>query len=74
MHSSNLHNSLDYLEQLNRIGIALSRERDTAKLLETILVAAKELLHADGGVGQQLQHVVAVGNAVETVAGCRRET
>ncbi|QQS53777.1 MAG: GAF domain-containing protein [Candidatus Competibacteraceae bacterium] len=37
------------LEQLNRIGIALSRERDTPKLLETILIAAKRLLNADAG-------------------------
>ena len=45
-HSSDL---LQYLEQLNRIGIALSKERDTPKLLETILIAAKSLLNADGG-------------------------
>lgn len=45
-HSSDL---LRCLEQLNRIGIALSRERDTPKLLETILIAAKNLLNADGG-------------------------
>jgi HD-GYP domain-containing protein (c-di-GMP phosphodiesterase class II) len=37
------------LEYLNRIGIALSQERDIDKLLETILVAAKHLTHADGG-------------------------
>ena len=37
------------LEYLNQIGIALSQERDINKLLETILVAAKNLTHADGG-------------------------
>jgi hypothetical protein len=37
------------LEYLNQIGIALSQERDINKLLETILVAAKNLSHADGG-------------------------
>jgi HD-GYP domain-containing protein (c-di-GMP phosphodiesterase class II) len=37
------------LEYLNQIGIALSQERDTNKLLETILVAAKNLTRADGG-------------------------
>ena len=34
-HSSDL---LQYLEQLNRIGIALSKERDTPKLLELSLI------------------------------------
>ena len=37
------------LEKLNVIGIALSSERDINRLLETILVAAKEITHADGG-------------------------
>ena len=40
---------LKRLEQLNHIGIALSRERDITKLLEAILVAAKDVTHADGG-------------------------
>ncbi|HEX5128154.1 MAG TPA: HD domain-containing phosphohydrolase [Usitatibacter sp.] len=31
------------------MGIALSQERDINKLLETILIAAKNLTHADGG-------------------------
>ena len=37
------------LEQLNAIGVALSKERDIERLLETILVAAKTITHADGG-------------------------
>jgi HD-GYP domain-containing protein (c-di-GMP phosphodiesterase class II) len=37
------------LEYLNQVGIALSQERDIHKLLETILLAAKKLTHADGG-------------------------
>lgn len=37
------------LEQLNDIGTALSKERDINRLLETILVAAKTITHADGG-------------------------
>ncbi len=37
------------LEELNAIGITLSKERDTTQLLETILFAAKGLTHADGG-------------------------
>jgi HD-GYP domain-containing protein (c-di-GMP phosphodiesterase class II) len=40
---------LKRLEQLNRVGIALSKERDITKLLEAILVAAKDVTHADGG-------------------------
>ncbi|HSN21871.1 MAG TPA: HD domain-containing phosphohydrolase [Usitatibacter sp.] len=34
---------------MNAIGIALSQERDTTRLLETILIAAKNLTRADGG-------------------------
>ena len=37
------------LEHLNAIGIALSAERDPTRLLEQILVGAKELTNADGG-------------------------
>ena len=37
------------LEQLNEIGVALSRERDIGPLLERILVAAKTITRADGG-------------------------
>jgi HD-GYP domain-containing protein (c-di-GMP phosphodiesterase class II) len=40
---------LSKLEYLNAIGIALSQERDITKLLETILIAAKNLTRADGG-------------------------
>ena len=37
------------LEQLLGIGVALSRERDINKLLEIILLAAKDVTNADGG-------------------------
>jgi len=37
------------LRELNEIGIALSAEKDHARLLELILVKAMELTHADGG-------------------------
>ncbi len=37
------------LDQLNRIGAALSRERNIERLLENILEAAKALTGADGG-------------------------
>ncbi|MEO8003433.1 MAG: HD domain-containing phosphohydrolase [Betaproteobacteria bacterium] len=37
------------LEELNEVGIALSRVKDTSRLLEAILVAAKKITNADGG-------------------------
>lgn len=37
------------LGELNAIGIALSAEKDHQRLLEMILVRAKEITHADGG-------------------------
>ena len=37
------------LEYLNNVGVALSQERDINRLLETILVAAKNITNADGG-------------------------
>ncbi len=40
---------LQRLEQLNEIGTALSRERDITRLLDSILVAAKSITHADAG-------------------------
>lgn len=40
---------LKRLEQLNAIGAALSKERNINRLLESILLAAKTITHADGG-------------------------
>ena len=40
---------LDRIDRLNEIGIALSAESDTPKLLELIMMGAKALTHADGG-------------------------
>jgi HD-GYP domain-containing protein (c-di-GMP phosphodiesterase class II) len=37
------------IEKLNKIGIALSSEKDTAHLLENILIGAKELTNSDAG-------------------------
>ena len=42
-------NLLHRLKDLNEIGIALSRQRDLNSLLETILVAAMRITHADAG-------------------------
>lgn len=40
---------LERIERLNAIGVALSAERDTGRLLERILRSAKDLTQADGG-------------------------
>jgi len=40
---------LDRIDRLNEIGIALSAESDTPKLLELIMMGAKALTRADGG-------------------------
>ncbi len=40
---------LNRMEELNTIGIALSNERDTNRLLENIMVAAKRITNADAG-------------------------
>ena len=40
---------LENIERLNRIGVALSAERDNDRLLEMILLGAKELTNSDGG-------------------------
>src|SRR3954447_6950820 len=37
------------MEELNEVGISLSRVKDTNRLLEAILVAAKRITNADGG-------------------------
>jgi len=46
---------LEKLEKLTEIGIALSSERDTHKLLERILLGAKEITRADGGTLYSVQ-------------------
>jgi len=46
---NSVENLLRRLEQLNAVGAALSKERDINRLLESILVAAKTITHADGG-------------------------
>jgi signal transduction histidine kinase/DNA-binding response OmpR family regulator len=46
---SPLENKIHKLEQIARIGVALSAERDTARLLEMIIDAAREITDADGG-------------------------
>ncbi|PLX97404.1 MAG: phosphohydrolase [Desulfuromonas sp.] len=40
---------LERIEKLNAIGVSLSAEKDPARLVEMILLGAKELTNADGG-------------------------
>jgi HD-GYP domain-containing protein (c-di-GMP phosphodiesterase class II) len=65
---------LTKLEYLNAIGTALSQERDINKLLETILIAAKNLTHADGGtlyrlVGEKLQFEIVRTDSLSIAMG-----
>lgn len=48
-HTSQRLTLLNRLERLNAIGVALSAERDHDRLLEMILLGAKEITNADGG-------------------------
>lgn len=45
----------DRAEELNRVGIALSREKDINRLLETIVLAAKTITKADAGTLYRLE-------------------
>jgi len=47
--ASDVPDLLPRLEELNEIGIALSKEKDLARLLEAILLAAKKITNAEGG-------------------------
>ena len=49
MSDTTANNLIERLEQLNAIGVALSSEKDIARLLETILLAAKKITNADAG-------------------------
>jgi len=40
---------IEQLQRIQKIGVALSAERDRARLLEMILLEAKNICHADGG-------------------------
>lgn len=46
---------LKRIETLNEIGIALSAEKNTPRLLEMILIRAKEITNADGGTLYSVQ-------------------
>ena len=49
------HNIEQHLAKLIEVGISLSAEKDTSRLLEKILHNAKEIAHADGGTIYTLQ-------------------
>jgi len=49
MERSRAEDLLRRIDRLNSIGIALSAESDTQRLLEMILIGAKTITHADGG-------------------------
>lgn len=64
------------LDQLNAIGAALSKERNTDALLEGILIAAKNITHADGGTlyrmaedGSALRFEIMRTNSLELFLG-----
>jgi HD-GYP domain-containing protein (c-di-GMP phosphodiesterase class II) len=66
---------LEYIEQLNEIGIALSAQRDTNALLEMILLKAKSMLNADGGTiysvteDRQLKFEIMVNDSLQIMRG-----
>jgi HD-GYP domain-containing protein (c-di-GMP phosphodiesterase class II) len=68
-------NLLEYIEQLNEIGIALSAQRDTNALLEMILLRAKSMLNADGGTiysvtaDRQLKFEIMVNDSLQIKRG-----
>lgn len=49
MHRSMSQAALDRLDRLNKIGVALSAEKDMPQLLEMILLGAQAITQADGG-------------------------
>jgi HD-GYP domain-containing protein (c-di-GMP phosphodiesterase class II) len=62
------------LEYLNRIGVALSQEKNLDKLLETILAAAKNITNADGGtlyriVDDKLKFEIVLNDSLEIAMG-----
>ena len=62
------------LEYLNRIGVALSSEKDINRLLETILHAAKTITNADGGTlyrvfDDQLKFEIVLNDSLKIAMG-----
>ena len=64
------------LELVHRVGLSLSAERNHDRLIERILVEAKELCNADGGTmylvdekGDALKFVIMLNDTMRTVLG-----
>jgi HD-GYP domain-containing protein (c-di-GMP phosphodiesterase class II) len=60
----------EHLARLNRIGIALSSERDLTRLLTTILLEARAFTHAEGGTlygveGDRLRFLATQNDAID---------
>ena len=53
-------NLLKQLEQINVIGVALSAERDNNRLLEMILLGAKEITNADGFIRSLMINILSL--------------
>lgn len=69
-----LRERIHQLQVLYRVGIALSAERDRDRLMETILIEAKSLCHADGGTlyirdEQQLKFAIMRNDSLNLALG-----
>lgn len=76
MHSTYDQTTLQRIQRLNAIGIALSAQRDHAKLLEMILSSAREITSADAGTlyivepdGQNLRFAIVQNNSLKVNFG-----
>jgi len=70
----------ELIEKLNEIGIALSAEKNTPKLLEMILSGAKTILNADAGTlylasenKKHLQFEIIMNDSLGTMMSAKRE-
>ncbi|PZO41714.1 MAG: phosphohydrolase [Pseudanabaena frigida] len=71
--------SFELIEKLNEIGIALSAEKNTPKLLEMILQGAKTILNADAGTlylasedKKYLQFEIIMNDSLGTLMGAKQ--
>ena len=55
------HDLFGRLEELNSIGVSLSKEKDITRLLEKILIAAKSITNADGFPASELSNAGSYG-------------
>ncbi len=75
MHQIDPDDLLGRIATLHRIGIALSKEKDLTRLLETIVIAAQRLVNADGGTlyrvedGQRLRFEIVRNDTLQLALG-----